>query len=153
MKIRKAKLLDAKKISYLIRKNIEEVKENQYGKKEVIAWKKMNTPKEISKKMKEKDMFVITKKNKILGTITLKENLVGGFFIRANKRGQGIGSKLLNFIQRYAKKKGHKKLKLTSSPSALKYYKRRGFKPKGIYYFKVNEKISLQETKMEKTLK
>ena len=103
--------------------------------------------------MKEKEMFVITEKDKILGTINLQGNLIGGFFINASKRSQGIGSKLFSFIQEYAKKKGIKKLRLTSFPSSLEFYKKRGFKSVGKCYFKVNEKISLHETKMEKTLK
>lgn len=153
MRIRKAKLSDAKRISYIIRRNVDGVKENKYTKKQSMAWKKANTPLMIEKKIKDKerDNFVIIEKDKILGFIALDKNWVVNFYVDYKARGKGIGSKLYDFIEKYAKKKGMKKLLLSSTPAALKFYKKRGYKSKGKYRYYVG-KVIIPETKMEKKI-
>ena len=55
-------------------------------------------------------------------------------------------------LEKYAKKKGLKKLWLTSTPAARKFYKKKGYKIIGPYEYKIRG-ISFPETKMEKVLK
>ncbi len=157
MKIRKAKPSDAKEISRLRIKTLTEVNirtnPDYYSKKQVKDLIEQNTPKRISKKMKERDMFCITDKSKILGVIDLKKNEIGGLFVRGDYIKQGIGRKLIKFIEDYAKKKGIKKTVLYSSIYAENFYKRLGYKL--IHKKRVDKKNEggYIEIKMEKKLK
>jgi len=153
MRIRKVTPKDYKKISYLIQRNIEQIRENKYTKRETSAWKKANTPSKIKEKMQGNNSFIIIEGNKILGTITLMDNCIRTFFVDYRQRGKGIGSKLFEFIEKHAKKKKLKKLWLSSTPSALKFYKKRGYKIRGPYKFKTTWDVIINETKMEKVLK
>ena len=154
MRIRKAKLSDVGRISYIIKKNIDKVKENKYTKKQAEAWKKENTPFAIKNKIKDKERtnFVMVDNNKILGFIALDKNWVVNFYVDYKIRGKGVGSKLFNFIEKFVKKKGIKKLILNSSPAAIQFYKKRGYKSKGKYKYHVGKALLL-ETLMEKRLK
>jgi len=129
MKIRRATLDDAKRISYLICK-LTEPNPNNYSKKQKIAWKKFNSPSGIKKQIKKRIVFCAFENNRLLGTIALKDNGVVGFNVGFNIRGKGVGSKMLNYLESLARKKGMKKLTLTSTTSAFDFYKKRGFKPK-----------------------
>lgn len=152
MKIRKANLKDAERISHLISKTTEKVKENNYSKKQITAWKKANTPGEIKKQLKDRIIFCALENKKLLGTIALKKNEILGFYINYAYRGKGTGSKLLNRLEKYAKRKGVKKLILTSTPSACSFYRKKGYKTKGKVVLNI-EGADFPETKMEKQLK
>lgn len=151
--IREAKISDANQISKIIKENVEFVRENNYSKEESDVWKGANNPKKIKKDIKTKKIFILIENKKIIGTIGLNKNEVCGFYMDYHLRGTGEGTKLFNFIENYAKKKKIKKLILSASPSALNYYKKRGFIEKGPNKYRVNSEISLLETLMEKTLK
>ena len=67
--------------------------------------------------------------NKIIGTIYLQGNEIGGLFIKSDYINKGIGTKLLKFIEYYAKNKGIKKVKLFSTRTAYNFYLKQGYKP------------------------
>ena len=84
MKIRKAKKEDARKIHLLRKKTFEKINSKDYSKEIIEVLNKKNSPKAIIEKMQKREMFCLTEKNKILGTIDLEGNKVGGLFIRWN---------------------------------------------------------------------
>ena len=128
MKIRKATPKDAKEISQLIRSTIEKVNIKDYTKRQVTALVKKNNVEHVLKKIKEREIFCLTDKGKILGSISLAENKIGGLFVRYDCLRKGIGEKLLNFIENYAKHKRIKELKLFSTKTAYKFYLGHGYK-------------------------
>lgn len=151
MNIRRAHIKDAKKISYLIRKNAEMVEANGYNNAQKKTWADQNKRKSIEEKIKTFPIFCAFQKEQLVGTIGLNKNMLCGMYISYSKRGQGIGNKLVSYLESYAKKKNVRELVLTASPNGYGFYLKNGFKPYG--------KIELQfdgvkfiETKMKKKL-
>ncbi len=128
MHIRKFKKEDARKVSNMIRKCLLEVNISDYPKKIMDGMVKHFTPSQIIKNSKERDIFVAVENDKILGTASLKENIILTVFVNPNIHGKGIGSKLMNKVEDLARKKGHKTVKLPSSLTSFEFYKRRGYK-------------------------
>ncbi len=123
MKIRKARVKDAKEISKIKRNTFKYIISKDYPKEHIKQFNEKNTTKKIREKIKDnQDIYCITKNNKILGTIHLKDNLVGGLYVKHDKIGKGIGTKLLKFIEKIAKKKGIKKVKLFSTKYGYPFY-------------------------------
>ena len=127
MLIRQAKINDARRISYLIRRNTEMVIENLYTSKQVEVWKSANVPKAIRENIKERTIFCAIQNNKLIVTIGLYENEVVGLYVSYSKRGKGIGQKLLNHLEAHAKNIFISELALTSTPSAISFYLKNGF--------------------------
>lgn len=152
MQIRKAKLSDAQRISYLIRKNADKVLALDYSKVQLIAWKNSNTLKAIANQLKQREIFCAFENDRLVGTIGLRENEVLGLYVSYSRRGKGIGKKLLNHLEEYAKKNGITALKLTSTPSANTFYQRNGYVPQGSVIVNVNG-VNFKETKMTKNIK
>ncbi len=151
MIIRQAYENDAGRISYLIQKNTENVKENNYSKEQIEIWKKANSIKAIERQLKERTIFCAFIKDKLVGTIGLKSNEVLGLYVSYSKRGKGIGKILLKHLEKYAKENNIKSLHLTSTPSAVSFYTING------YEFQKNTPIIINgitfcESKMTKKL-
>ncbi len=61
-------------------------------------------------------------------TIDLEGNKIGGVFVKHDLIGKGIGTKLMDFMESKAKKKGIKNVKLYPTKFAMGFYKKRGYK-------------------------
>lgn len=129
MRIRRAKPRDAVEIAKLRKNTFEKINAKYHTKKQVKELNRQNPPSIILKKMKNRDMFCLTDKNKILGVIDLEGNKIGGFFIRYDYINKGYGAKLLKFIENYAKKKRIKKVFLYSTKYAYPFYIKMCYKP------------------------
>ncbi len=151
MHIRKATIEDASRISYLICMNIDRIIENNHSTEQKIAWKIENTPKAIREKMSSKTIFCAFENNRLLGTIALDENEIGGFYVSYSKRGLGIGKKLLDHLEDYAKAKSIKMLTLTSTPSARIFYLKNGYEAIENVTLNING-VDFEETRMTKQL-
>lgn len=149
--IRIAKDKDARRISYLIQKNTELVKENKHTDAQIKAWKKENTPAKIKAKLKDRILFCAFLKRQLVGTIGLKGNEVVGLYINPYKRGYGIGKKLLNHLEKFALTQGQTHLELSATPSGYGFYKKYGYQEKGPVLVVINN-VEFDETKMEKQL-
>jgi len=129
MKIRKARPVDAEEISKLIRQTFKNIISKDYPKKEhTLFFNRKNTKKKVLEKIKSHEMFYITDKNKILGTIYFDNDLVGGLYIRHDYIKKGIGTKLLKFIENYARKKGIKKVRLYSTKYGYPFYLKNNYR-------------------------
>ena len=129
MRIRKANPKDCKKIAELRKDTFEKINAIEHTKKQITELNKMNPPEVILKKMRERDMFCLIEKNKILGVIDLEGNKIGGFFIKYKYIRKGYGTILMNFIENYARKKGIKKVILYSTKYAYPFYIKMDYKP------------------------
>ena len=126
MEIKEAKNTDANRISYLIRTSIDK-NPNMYSQKQIDIWKRHNTPSKIKKQLNDRVIFCALKGNKLIGTISIKDNTIHGFYISYSSRNKGIGTILLNHLEQYAITKKVKKLSLMSTPSAINFYKNKGY--------------------------
>ena len=129
MEIREATINDVRRVSYLINKSTSK-NPNNYTRKQLTTWKKHNTPSKIKKQLNDRIIFCAFSNNRLIGTIGLKDNFVVGFYVSHTIRHQGIGSKLLQHTESYSLNKNINKLYLESTPSAIKFYKSKGFKLK-----------------------
>ncbi len=152
IEIRKATIEDASRISKLIRKSAEKVKENNHSPEQVRVWKEDNTVKAIKNKFKQRTMFCAFESGKLVGTIGLEGDYLVGLYISYSKRGTGLGHQLLTFLENYALKKNVNELQLTATPNGYGFYLKYGYEPQGkidLYY----DGIKFIETKMKKRLK
>lgn len=151
MYIRKAISTDAKKISYLIFRNAEKVFENNYTKAQIEMWKKKNTPQQIRNSLARREIFCAFEKNLLIGTIGIQNNEVVGLYVSHSKRKKGMGRKLLEHLEEYAKEKNIRELFLTSTPSAENFYKTNGYKALD-YVELIIDGVLFKELKMTKNI-
>ena len=97
--IRRAKPADARRISYLIRKNTDQVKENKYTPEQVATWKKQNTTTAILRQIKKRIVFCALLNDRLIGTIGLEGNQLVGLYISYTQRGKGLGKLLLSYAE------------------------------------------------------
>ena len=130
MIIRRAKVGDAKEISKIISDTIKYVNSKDYNKKQIKEWLTKNTVEKIKEKIQKRIYFVAVENKKIVGIITLnkKDNQITGLYIKHNILGNGIGTKLLNHLEKYAKRQKIKKLKLWATLTAYEFYKSKDYK-------------------------
>lgn len=150
MTIKIATEKDVNRISYLIRK-VTDINPNKYSKNQIKAWKQYNTPSKIKKQLKDRVIFCAFEDNRLLGTIALKANYILGFYVSQSIKKRGIGTKLLTHAEAYAENKSIKKLYLTSTPSALEFYKNRGYNAKRMLTLSIFG-VDYPEVEMEKCL-
>lgn len=127
MEIRRATKRDARKISILRRETLRKINIRDYPKEHLRFLINENSTQGITKKLKDRDMFCAWEINNIIGTIELKGDKISGLFIKSSEIGKGLGTKLMNFIENYARSKKIKVLRLYSTKFALKFYKKRGY--------------------------
>ena len=151
MKIRKFKKQDARKVSNLIIKSQNIFLRKCYSKKIIDMFNRWSTPSHILEKSKDRDLFVAVERNNILGIGGIKDGGVRTLFVNPKYSRKGIARKILEKIEKVAKKKKIKKLKAGSTPYAEEFYKKRGFKRIRKTTWK-NEGIKFDVILMEKKL-
>ena len=132
MRTRRAKIEDARDISKIQCDTIKYMDSKDYNSKQIKAWLKINRTDEVKNKIKnkKKDIFVIINKNRIVGvgSLNINKKELGSLYVNYKIHRKGIGSKLLNYVEKYAKKKGIKNLRLFSTITAFDFYKNKGYK-------------------------
>ncbi|MEK6891294.1 MAG: GNAT family N-acetyltransferase [Nanoarchaeota archaeon] len=148
MKFRKAKIGDAKEISILRKNTIKKVNGWNLKKEEIIYLMNRNNPKIIMEKIKKRDMFCLISNKKIIGTVDLHDGEIGSVYVHYKFVRKGIGTKIMDFIEDYAKKKGIKVVHLKSAKQAKSFYLKRGYKlikkiknDKGLVNFYMEKKL------------
>jgi putative acetyltransferase len=152
MRIRKARPEDAKEISKLVKQTFKNVNSKDYPTKEhILFFNSKNTKKKILKKIKKYEMFCIIEKNNIIGTVHLRGDMIGGFYIKHDQVRKGVGTRLLKFIEDYARKKGIKKVWLYSTKYGYPFYLKNNYKLVKKGFWKVNNSRAINYN-MEKKL-
>ncbi|MEE9525724.1 MAG: GNAT family N-acetyltransferase [Candidatus Woesearchaeota archaeon] len=154
MKIRKFKKEDARRVSYFIHKNIREVLSKYQPKKVSDFFYKNMSPAGIIRKSKNTDYYLVVAKDRILGINGLRDNEIRTMFVNPRYHGKGVGKKLIDNIEKVAKKRKIRKLKVHSTPYAEKFYKKYGFKriKKVTQKARENKNIKWLEILMEKKI-
>jgi len=154
MKIRKAKISDAKKISDMITNNIDLVTSKKYSKKQILAMKEYASEKNIKKYIKNKkwEVFVAIEKDKIIWTITFEGNLVFSPYVTTSKNfvKDPMGSKMLKFAENKLKRIGEGSIKIISIETTKNYFQNKGYKV--IKKLILGNEIKFKEFMMEKKL-
>jgi len=143
MKIRNAKKEDLKEIVGIF---VTESKKRPFLQK----WTKKSATDDFKPSLKKKELWVAVLDEKIVGFILVgitssnkKIAYISEFWVTKNYQEKGVGKSLLEFIEKYHKKKGVDRIRLTS------YNKSKAFG----FYKKFNYKMSKEVTPLEKKLR
>lgn len=117
---------DAAAISALVRWNADAVLSADYSPEQLAAWKLYNTPARIRERLAERTTFCAFHSERLCGTIGLKGAEMVGFYV--SWRGRGVGRMLLAHLEAFAAQQGIRTLHLTSSPSAVSFYRQGGWR-------------------------
>lgn len=128
MKIRKFQNKDARKLSHLIQRALNEVNIKDYPKSVIVHLSKYHAPSKLIERSKRRDIYVIVGGDRILGTASLEDNNVFSVFVDPTYHGKGIGQRLMGYVERVAKKRGIYQLRLPSSLTAVGFYEKLGYK-------------------------
>lgn len=128
MHIRKFKKEDAIKVSNIIRRCFREVNSKDYSKKVITNLCNFFTPSLLIKNLEDRTIFVAVENDKIIGTASLKENIVMTVFINPDIHSKGVGSKLMDEVEGLAKENGYKSVIVPSGLTSFEFYKKRGYK-------------------------
>lgn len=150
MKIKKAIKKDVRKISILRGKTLKEINKSDYPQEHLNFLINENSTQGIIKKMAERDIFCMWEGKILLGTVELKGDKILGLFIKSSEIGKGIGSKLMDFIEDYARSKKIKKVRLYSTKFASKFYEKRGYRPVPSGYWVIGKSKSRDRVMIKK---
>ncbi len=152
MRIRKFRKEDARKVSYLVIKAHKEVLSKSYSKKIIDFFCRRDSPSGMIKKSRKRDLFIAVEGNRIFGINGLQGNEVRTFYVNPIYHRKGIGRKLIEHVEKLARKKGIKKLVVRSSLYAEGFYKKCGFRRIKKILSNLNN-MKFHEILMEKNLK
>lgn len=133
--IRKFLKTDAQELSNLICKTLLEINSKDYSKEIIDKMCVHFSSTKLAELADKRSLFVALDRSKIVGTASLKEDIILSVFVDAELQGKGIGSELMKHAEELARKKGYKKVKLPSSITSVEFYKKLG-------YQKIDEKVS-----------
>ena len=132
IKIRKFRKGDERKLSYLSRKCTVLINSKDMTKKQTEVLYKHFTPGQFVKDAKRFNIYVAEFSGKVVGTatldITLDDNWVRAVFVNPSYHGKSIGKELMKRVENDAKKMGFRSLFLNSSPFAVNFYIKLGYK-------------------------
>jgi GNAT superfamily N-acetyltransferase len=129
MIIRRFNDIDSYQVYKLVEKTFNEFVADSCTKKGRELYLSMSSPENNIKNSKTCDIFVAICKNKVIGMIegNSKDKLLR-LFVDKKYHGKGIARKLMNKIEKLYNKKGIKRIKVWSSPYAIKFYEKMGYK-------------------------
>ncbi len=126
----KSKKTEYSQISNLILNSIHEVNSRNYQKGQLEIELQQHSTEKIKEEMKDNSFFILVDTDKITRVIqiNLKEGKLDRLFLIPQCLGKGFGKKSILSGERYARKKGLKKLSLYPTTYALNFYKKAGYK-------------------------
>jgi GNAT superfamily N-acetyltransferase len=146
--IRRAEPADAEILCRLISENAEKTLRRHYSDLQFATFLEYYSEKNWPEKFEKREIFCAVEGEKIVGTIALEGNWVVGFYTDAEFLGRGIGQKMIRFLEKFAREKNLKKLRLTASPAALDFYLKNGFRKKKDVLWSYKN-VDFEETLME----
>jgi len=87
-----------------------------------------------------------------LCTIGISEGLLKQCYVLPEYNGRGIARELVNQVEKTAREKGLKSLKLSSSLIALNFYKKMGYKELNSYNYELENELQMPCVMMEKEM-
>ncbi|HAU3626770.1 TPA: GNAT family N-acetyltransferase [Legionella pneumophila] len=126
--IRKAEPSDAEAISHLIIQTLTEVNSKDYSNVIIKRVIENFSPDQITKLMTQRQVFVITELDCIIGTASLEENVIRSVFVLPGKQGKNIGFLLMCYLEKIAREQNIQSLTVPSSVTAEGFYRKLGYK-------------------------
>lgn len=128
--VRKAQPKDAEQICYVHIASVKLLCANDYTPKQIEAWVGKLTPTVHRQAMEdlEEIMFVAENKGIIIGFSSFFENEVCAVYVDPNYTRQGVGTLLLDVMEKEARSQNIQKLELSASTNAKPFYQSCGYK-------------------------
>ncbi len=125
----------AKDLSVIITRNLIEINTKDYSMEEMIELSKDFTPEEIIEYSENRKIFIALINEKPIGTLDIAKTIVKkkfhyhflNIFVLPEFHKKGIGTKLIEYGEKYVMKKKGKKITILSSKTAHKFYQKRGY--------------------------
>ncbi|MBY0537251.1 MAG: GNAT family N-acetyltransferase [Chitinophagaceae bacterium] len=149
--IRRATEFDTEELSIMISDNAKALLSSYYSDVQMAVFLRHYAPEAIKSRLSKTVLFVAETKGEILGSIGLDDDLVVGFYTKANHTGKGIGTKLLKHLENYATENGFVRIELSASPIGEGFYLKQGWRKVEdtiVYYYDT----AFNEALMEKIL-
>lgn len=148
----KAKHSHTEGICNVLTKSIKELcyADHKNDPKKLTAWLKNKTPENIRRWIDDPSctfLVTITKKESIVigASIITVTGMILLHYVHPNYIGRGVGTSMLDTIEKFSRKSGLKIIMASSTISALSFYEKHGFKAKKLPS-KKNEGIQLIKT-------
>lgn len=130
--IRPFKVQDAKNISNLIQKTMSVSNSKDYPAERLKLLIDYFSPEKVVKLSTERVCLVAETENRLIGTIALEDNELLTFFVHPDFQARGVGTQLLNAIEKVAISKGLALLTSEASITAVPFYTKMGYKRTGL---------------------
>jgi GNAT superfamily N-acetyltransferase len=151
LQIRRARLTDAAALSELIGETAGKLLKPHYSEEQWNIFIRYYSEADVLEKISQQAVFCAEIDGTIVGTVALADGFVLGFYTRVHHVGQGIGSRVMEYLEEYARGIGLSRLQLASSPVGLAFYYKHGWvKVRDIVA--VHYGVGYEETLMEKVL-
>lgn len=130
--VRRARHLDARSIIQAHIKSIREICSKDYNERQIKAWSGIDFKESIWQElMKTNHIWVVDDGKFIHGFCDLRidgeEAEIKGLYLSPKISGQGYGRKMLETAKKFCNRKKVKKIKLSSTITALNFYRKQGF--------------------------
>jgi ribosomal protein S18 acetylase RimI-like enzyme len=148
MRIRKFRADDANRVAQIIRRCLLEVNVKDYPRRVIDSMYDHFSPQNLIELAKRRNVYVLVRSNRILGTGNLRENNVRSVYVDPDFHGTGMGKRLMRHLENLVKKNGYETVELFSSITAFEFYKNLGYRKISTY----QDKDTGKSIKMRKML-
>ncbi|MHA1672909.1 MAG: GNAT family N-acetyltransferase [Promethearchaeota archaeon] len=124
---RQFRTIDASAVSALIIADLKQINSKFYPEDVIKRMINLYTPRRIIQTAQSQLVLVAEMFDEIVGTATISHNFFGSVFTRPDLHGKGVGTKLMDTLERLTKQNGMTEVKLHASINAVKFYEKRGF--------------------------
>jgi GNAT superfamily N-acetyltransferase len=131
MTIRSARESDAEQLFEVRRAAILAFAAPAMPREHATAWAEAHPTRWMVQVIRERDVWVLEIASAIAGWISTRANKIDGLYTSPPHAGQGIGSRLLVFVERELQRRGHSEVVLDASVNAEGFYVGHGYAPCG----------------------
>jgi GNAT superfamily N-acetyltransferase len=131
VKIRPYLSSDARAVSELIRRTMHISNTADYPLERLQPLIDYFSPEKVDALGQERACFVAEAQGEILGTGALEGDELVTFFVSPERQGHGVGSLLLEAVERVASERGLQELRVGASLAGAPFYQKRGYEPTG----------------------
>ena len=128
MKIRKFRETDAIQVSKCITKAVLGTSTEYYPQKDIDMLAAAYSPSNVKAEFHKRYSLVAVEGSRILGTVGLRGETVVGLFVCPSYAGRKVGTRLINSIERVARKKGLDSVSCNVSIDSVGFYKKCGYR-------------------------
>ena len=155
MKIRKASNADKENISRIHIASIRKLCVNHYTREQLNAWANVLTPSVYDQALREREFLVANDSQQDLlglGILDVEKTEVSAIYIQPDAAGKGIGSKLLNELEKIAQKSNIFKITVHSNLNAKGFYIAHGYLGQELTFHNLPNGSKLEYIRMFKNL-